>query len=512
MSTQAVKLHSAQTVGLNGVIIDVEVDHYLGVKKLSIVGLPDKAVEESLERISAAIKNSGKISPQKRNQRVTISLAPADLKKEGPIFDLAIALGYLLSSDQIKFNPQNKIFLGELSLNGELRPIKGALPLAAKAKKAGFEEIYLPAGNGTEAALISGIKIFEAASLSDIMQHLENEIIIPPCSRTLPEKIPFEIKEQPDLSEIKGQTAAKRGLEIAAAGGHNLLMVGPPGTGKTMLAKALPSILPPLSAEECLEVTAIHSVTGKLKTPYLSARPFHNPHHTSSYVALVGGGAWPRPGEITLAHRGGLFLDEFPEFDRRVIESLRQPLENGTITVARAKDTVEFPARFMLICAMNPCPCGNLGSKTKRCVCNQNAILRYQRKISGPIADRLDLWIEVPQIAHEELGSTNKRGQTSAEVRQRVIAARAIQHRRFQQKKYFTNSEMPVKDLDILAPLSLAYRATLNLAAKKMDLSPRAYHRVIKIARTIADLANEKNISENHLLEAIQYRPSPNLI
>lgn len=507
MINKAIKLHSAQVIGLAGHIIDVEVDVYKGQRKLSVVGLPDKAVEESVERISSAIKNTGLTSPQKKQQRVTISLAPADLKKEGPVFDLAIALGYLLASNQIKFDAKNKLFLGELSLDGKLRTIKGALALAIAAKKVGFNEIYLPKENCKEAALIDDISILGADSLSDIIEHLSGEVKILPSPKTEIKNDITNSKHAFDLSDIKGQEAAKRGLEIAAAGGHNLLMVGPPGTGKTMLSRSLPSILPPLNLSEVLETTAIHSVARTIQSDYITERPFRSPHHTASYVAIAGGGAWPKPGEITLAHRGVLFLDEFPEFDRRVIESLREPLENGTITISRAKGTINFPAQIMLICAMNPCPCGNLGSKTKQCICPQTAILRYKRKVSGPIADRLDLWLEVLQIDHEELGSSKKSGSTSEEVKRRVITARNIQQDRFAGEEILTNSEISVKNIDKFAPLSQNLRNILNQAARKMDLSPRAYHRVIKIARTIADLDKSQNIEERHLLESLQYRP-----
>jgi len=508
MANKAIKLHSAQIIGLGGHIIDVEVDAYKGQRKLSVVGLPDKAVEESAERISSAIKNTGLTSPQKQQQRVTISLAPADLKKEGPVFDLPIALGYLLASDQIKFNTKDKIFFGELSLDGKLRPIKGTLSLASSAKKYGFKEIYLPKENSNEAALIEGVNIYGAESLEDIIQHLSGEVEIPASPKTkIIQSSKNTVQHSFDLSDIRGQESAKRGLEIAAAGGHNLLMVGPPGTGKTMLARALPSILPSLDINEALEATAIHSISGTINDAYISERPFRSPHHTSSYVAVSGGGVYPKPGEITLAHRGVLFLDEFPEFDRRVIESLREPLENGTITISRAKGTLNFPAQIMLICAMNPCPCGNLGSKTKQCLCSQGAILKYKRKVSGPIADRLDLWLEVPQIDHEELGSGKQSGPSSEEVRKRVMRARKIQKERLASNRILTNSEISAKNIDKFAPLSSKLRLILNRAAKNMDLSPRAYHRVIKIARTIADLDNSENIEEKHLLESLQYRP-----
>ncbi|HBT81770.1 magnesium chelatase [Candidatus Giovannonibacteria bacterium RIFCSPLOWO2_01_FULL_48_47] len=501
----AVKTHSAEIVGLAGEIIDVEVDLSPGLFHFSIVGLADKAVEESKERVSSAIKNSGLRHPQKKNQRVVVSLAPADLKKEGPLFDLAIALGYLLASNQIEFEPKGKIFLGELALDGGLRKIKGALALALAAKDQGFQEIILPEENAAEASLVEGIKIFGVKSLGEVLKHLIGEKTLLPQPRL---KIENKTFYPFDFGEIKGQELSKRGLTLAAAGGHHVLMVGPPGTGKTMLARALPSILPEMNFDEMLEVTRIHSVSGNLKKAYLSERPFRNPHHTASYVALVGGGQSPHPGEITLAHRGVLFLDEFPEFERRVLEALRQPLEDGEITVSRAKGTITFPARSLLVFAMNPCPCGNFGSEKKPCLCSTQTLYRYQRKVSGPIADRIDIWLEVPHFEHEKMSQKSK--PESEAIRQRVKRAREIQGERFHGKDIALNAEMRPKELEELTPLSGENQELLHTAAKKLDLSARAYHRVIKLSRTIADLEESKNIKQEHLLEALQYRPRKN--
>ena len=503
----AVKLHSAEVVGLEGEIIDVEVDYSKGLRSFTIVGLADKEVDEAKERISYAIKNIGLKPPHKQNQKVIVSLAPADIKKEGTGFDLAIALGYVLASKQADFETKNKLFLGELALDGLTRPIKGLLALAKKAKNQGFQEIFVPESNGEEAAIIEGLKVYEVKSLAELLKHLSGEELLKPLRQT---KISAKEALAPyDLSDIRGQESAKRALTIAAAGGHNILMSGPPGTGKTLLARALPAILPPLAYNEALEVTAIHSVAGLLDGPFVSSRPFRSPHHTSSYVALVGGGAWPKPGEITLAHRGVLFLDEFPEFERRVLEALRQPLEDGIITVSRSRGTIRFPARFMLVAAMNPCPCGNLGSKSKMCLCTPSSLFRYQRKISGPIADRIDLWMEVGQIEHEILGQ-EKSGPKTDETAFEVAQARELQKERYLQKDILTNSELGVREIEEFTPLSADARNALNQAAKHLDLSPRAYHRVIKIGRTIADLEAEKEIKKGHILEALQYRPKSN--
>ncbi len=500
----AVTVFSAQVTGIDAQPIAVEVDTTPGLHIFSIVGLADKEVQESRERISAAIKNIGALAPHKKTQRVIVNLAPADIKKEGPAFDLPIALGFLLASGQIAFSPQGKLFLGELGLDGSLRRVTGILPIALSARAAGFQEIILPQGNGREAAAIGGLNVREAVHLAEVIEHISGRKDLPLCSfaETKNEEI-----YPTDFKDIRGQEKAKRALEIAAAGGHNLLMFGPPGAGKSILASALPSILPALSGQEALEVTKIYSVSGLLSEdqPHITRRPFRNPHHTASYTAIVGGGVYPRPGEVTLAHRGVLFLDEFPEFDRRVIESLRQPLEEHSIIIARVQGIQIFPAQFMLVAAMNPCPCGNLGNPLQDCVCTPGAVAKYKKKISGPLLDRIDIHIETPPLAFAKL--EGQEGEPSATVRARVENARALQKKRFRDLPIYTNAEMGLADLKKFIPVQGSLRSMLELAHEKYRLSARAYHRLLKLSRTIADLAGDEEVKENHVLEALQYRP-----
>jgi magnesium chelatase family protein len=503
------KVHSAQASLLKPYIVDVEADLSRGLNSFSIVGLGDKAVEEAKDRISAAVKNSGFESPKSKNHKVVISLAPAEVKKEGSGLDVAIALSYLLANGDIVFDPKGKIFLGELSLDGSLRSIKGALAFARKAKEKGFSEIYLPSENAQEAVLVDGITVFGASSLTEIINHIARDSDIKQKLRPEQKRKLASLHEiSLDLSDVKGQEAAKRALEIAAAGSHNIALYGPPGTGKTMLARALASILPPLSFDEILEVTEIHSMTGALDGVLLAERPFRSPHHTASHVALIGGGSNPRPGEVTLAHKGVLFLDEFPEFETKAIESLREPLEERVVSVSRARGTVKFPAHFILVAAMNPCPCGNFGIKGKPCTCSPLQIERYKKKISGPIIDRIDIWTEVSKIDHDKLTEKSEKSE-SLPARARIVRARDIQNKRFSAagRKISTNAEMNARDITTILNISDEVKDILNRSAKTLDLSARSYHKIVKLARTIADLESAAEIAPTHILEAISYRP-----
>ena len=504
-----IKVPSAANLGLKTIKVEVEVNvAKKGLPTLNIVGLPSKAVDESKERVKTAIINSGLQFP---GNRIVVNLAPADIPKEGSFYDLPIALGILSSTNHIRL-PESSLFFGELSLDGTLRHAKGALLLALFAKEKGIKNIFIPKQSANEAAVIKGVNVYPVKSLKALLKHLSDEELIEPAQYQEKGIEPIEIQAEFDMKEVIGQEQAKRAMEIAAAGGHNLFMLGSPGCGKTMLARALPGILPTLTEDESLEVTKIYSVSGYIppEGSVIKTRPFRAPHHTISNVGLIGGGSYPQPGEVSLAHRGVLFLDEFNEFPRSVLEALRQPMEDGYLTISRSKEKATFPAQFMLVASANPCPCGYLNHPKKVCTCTERQIQKYRKRISGPILDRIDLHIELPEVDTKKLNEDIKlsnRLENSHQIRKRVVRARKRQEKRFKNERFFTNAEMKNRHIKKYCHLTKEVKQLLHQASSTFHLSARVYYKMIKVARTIADLEGSSEITSSHMAEALQYRP-----